>query len=167
MADPHIQSPMDAWDYASVIVYRFGFSLSALAVALLPYNPQAQWLLLLAASCCAAFLHIYLKKFRLLLQLATWVALLCYGAGWTMLALGGAFVTLGGLCFKEYFCFRIRTLNWTPLFFAGFWLALWLEFRGFSMVLSLIISLLLLVLSVQKWRMPLHFDIGDKRNYQV
>lgn len=167
MADPHIQSPMDSWDYISVIIYRLGFSLGALAVVLLPYYPQAQLLLLFAATCCAAFLHIYLKKFRLLLQLATWVALLCYAFGLPMLALGGAFVTLGGLCFKEYFCFRIRGLNWQPLFLAVFWLVLQFNLPILSIILSLIITALLLLLSIQKWRMPLHFDIGDKSKYQI
>ena len=25
MADPHIKSPMDGWDYTTVIIYRLGF----------------------------------------------------------------------------------------------------------------------------------------------
>ena len=28
MADPHIKSPMDGWDYTTVIIYRLGFVLA-------------------------------------------------------------------------------------------------------------------------------------------
>ena len=167
MADPHIKSPMDTWDYISVIIYRMGFVIATIAVVLLPYYPQAELGILLAASCCASSLHIYLKQFRLLLQMATWVALLCYIFGLPALALGGAFMTLGGLCFKEYYCFRIIGLNAQPLFFPLLWLFLQINFTLGAQILSIIMTALLFLLSIQKWRMPLHFDIGDKAKYQV
>ncbi|MDG6895492.1 DUF2301 domain-containing membrane protein [Volucribacter amazonae] len=167
MADPHIQSPMDSWDYISVIVYRLGFVIATFAMPLLPYYPQAELAILVAASCCASCLHIYLKKFRFILQMASWIALLSYGFGFPAIALGGAFLTLGGLCFKEYFCFRITGLNFQPILLAIFWLSLQCHWQSISLILSLIITALLLLLSIQKWRMPLHFDIGDKRKYQV
>lgn len=40
--------------------------------------------------------------------------------------------------------------------------SLWL-----SQILALMISVLLAVLSIKKWLMPLHFDIGDKTKYQI
>ena len=62
MADPHIKSPMDGWDTITVIIYRSGFILAAIFTALLPYKPQiALPGVLLAATCCASSLHIYLK----------------------------------------------------------------------------------------------------------
>ena len=57
------------------------------------------------------------------IQFATWHALLCALLGWHELALG-ALVTLGRLCFKEYFCFRVPLLNLQPAFVAALWLLL-------------------------------------------
>lgn len=168
MADPHIKSPMDIWDTVTVIIYRSGFILATIFTALLPYQSQiALPGVLVAAACCASSLHIYLKHFRLLLQMATWTALLCHMFGLSELALGAAFFTLGGLAFKEYFCFKIFLLNFQPLFVGLLWFALFFDFIFFSQLLSAICALLFLLLSIQKWRMPLHFDIGDKSKYQV
>ena len=97
MADPHIQSPMDVWDKLTVIIYRTGFVIAAFSILALTWYPlQAQNAVLIAATCCASSLHIYLKHFRLTFQFATWLALLCALLGWHELALGGALVTLGG-----------------------------------------------------------------------
>ncbi|AZI14650.1 DUF2301 domain-containing membrane protein [Avibacterium paragallinarum] len=168
MADPHIQSPMDWCDYLTVIIYRCGFVLAAIMTALLPYYPAIAYLgLLTAALCCASSLHIYLKNFRFVLQFATWVALLCHLYGMPQLALGGALVTLGGLAFKEYFCFRIIGLNFQPIFLALLWFADRFNYVLFFNGLSVISALLFALLAIQKWRMPLHFDIGDKRKYQI
>ncbi|TNH02967.1 hypothetical protein FHQ26_10815 [Testudinibacter sp. TR-2022] len=168
MADPHIQSPMDFWDYLTVILYRCGFVLAVPSVALLPYHfDWATKGVLLAAVLCAASLHIYLKHFRLLLQFATWAAAVCFVLDWQWLGLGAAFFTLGGLCFKEYFCFRVFGLNLQPLFLALLWLSLVMQATLAAQILSGIATLLLLILSIQKWRMPLHFDIGDKTKYQI
>ena len=168
MADPHIQSPMDVWDKLTVIIYRTGFVIAAFSILALTWYPQqAQIAVLIAATCCASSLHIYLKHFRLTFQFATWLALLCALLGWHELALGGALVTLGGLCFKEYFCFRIFGLNAQPIFVAILWFAFVFEQALLVRIFSIIIGILLLILSIQKWRMPLHFDIGDKTKYQV
>ncbi len=168
MADPHIQSPMDFWDYLTVVLYRSGFVLSVPAVALLPWHfDWAAKGVLLAAVLCASSLHIYLKQFRLLLQFATWVAAICFVLDWQLLGLGAAFFTLGGLCFKEYYCFRVFALNLQPLFFAGLWFALASQSLLISQILAGIVSLLLAILSIKKWLMPLHFDIGDKTKYQI
>ncbi|HBO39019.1 MAG TPA: hypothetical protein DD638_10190 [Pasteurellaceae bacterium] len=168
MADPHIKSPMDFWDNLTVILYRSGFMLAAIMTALLPYRPEIALLgILTAATLCASSLHIYLKHFRLLLQMAIWVALLCQIFGFSELALGAAFFTLGGLCFKEYFCFKIFCLNLQPLFVALLWGA-WVSGITLAVqVISALCALLFGVLFIQKSRMPLHFDIGDKSKYQV
>ena len=164
MADPHIRSPMDFWDYLTVILYRCGFILAAIMTALLPYQPTiALNGILLAAALCASSLHIYLKRFRLLLQMASWVALLCALFGQSELALGAAFFTLGGLAFKEYFCFRV----FLALFLVAFWFSLQFEVIWLSQLLSTISALLFAILAIQKWRMPLHFDIGDKSKYEI
>lgn len=168
MADPHIQSPMDAWDYLTVAIYRSGFVIAAFSVLALTWYPEKALLgILIAATCCASSLHIYLKHFRLVFQFATWLGLLCYILGLPELALGGALLTLGGLCFKEYFCFRVPLLNLQPIFVAVLWFSWVFEGAWLTRILSLVVGLLLLLLAIQKWRMPLHFDIGDKTKYQI
>ncbi|UAX41418.1 DUF2301 domain-containing membrane protein [Pasteurella canis] len=168
MADPHIQSPMDIWDYITVILYRSGFVLAGIMTLIYPYHPQVAHIgLLIAAVCCASSLHIYLKSFRLILQMATWVALLCQVIGFEHIALGGALLTLGGLCYKEYFCFRILFLNIQPFFVALFWCIIPLNNNFAIQVMSVIIAILFLILAIRKWQMPLYFDIGDKTKYQI
>lgn len=168
MADPHIQSPMDVLDKFTVCIYRLGFMVAALGMAFLPYNQSMGYLTLLtAATMCASSLHIYLKQFRLLLQFSTWIALLCHAFGLSALALGGVLLTLGGLCFKEYFCFRVPTLNFMPVFVALLWGGFVAKIAVMLQIMSIICALLLIILFIQKCRMPLYFDIGDKMKYQI
>lgn len=175
MADPHIKSKMDWLDYVTVIAYRLGFTLAAPAILLLPWEMEtgipAQQLTFLAAMLCASSLHIYMKNFRLILQAATWGGLICAIFGFPLFGLGGAFVTLGGLCFKEYFCFRVPGLRAQPILLAALWLALVLNATLTAPMvvqgLAALSALLFLVTAVAKWRMPLHFDIGDKTKYEV
>lgn len=169
MADPHIKSKMDWLDYLSVIVYRSGFVLAAPSIALLPWETRypAIQMCFVAATLCASSLHIYMKNFRLLLQAATWGGLLVAILGFPMIGLGGAFITLGGLCFKEYFCFKVPGLRAQPLILAGLWFALMLEQALIAQGLAGLSALLFLVVSIAKWRMPFHFDIGDKTKYEM
>lgn len=168
MADPHIQSPMDFWDYLTVILYRLGFGVAAVMLGVLPFSPSiAHNGLLIAAAMLASSLHLYLKSIRLSLQFALWIGLLCQIFGVPSLALGAALLVLAGLSYKEYFCFRIIGLNYQPLSLALLWLSLQFGWQPLTYALCALSSLLLCVLSVQKWRMPLHFDIGDKTKYQI
>lgn len=168
MADPHIQSPMDVWDYVTVIIYRSGFVLATIMLLLLPYYSQiAQLGLLIAGTMLASSLHLYAKSFRLIFQFVAWIGLLCTVLNFPLLALGAMLLVIGGLSYKEYFCFRVFGLNFQPLLVAVLWAAFTLEWHLLVQILSIVCGLLLLVLSIQKWRMPLHFDIGDKSKYQV
>ena len=108
-----------------------------------------------------------MKNFRYIFQFAMWVGLLCQVLGFPQLALGAAFLVLGGLSYKEYFCFRVFALNLQPIFFAVLWSALLFKITWLSTLLCFVTGILILLLSIQKWRMPLHFDIGDKTKYQV
>ena len=168
MADPHIKSPMDFWDYLTVIIYRSGFVLATLAIFLLPYQSEiAIRGLLIAGTMLASSLHLYLKQFRLIFQFAAWIGLLCFIFNLPMIALGAMLLVIGGLSYKEYFCFRVPLLNLQPVFVAALWFAWVFEGGWIARILSLIVGGLLLILAVQKWRMPLHFDIGDKTKYQI
>lgn len=168
MADPHIQSSMDFWDYLTVILYRTGFVVAAGMTLLLPFSFELGLKGLLVASVLlASSLHIYLKHFRLSFQFAVWLALLLYLFDFQMSAFGALLFTLGGLCYKEYFCFRVKGLNFQPVFVALLWLCSYLQLQWGIIIFSLISGALLLLLSIQKWKMPLHFDIGDKSKYQI
>lgn len=169
MADPHIESPMDRLDHLTVIIYRLGFTFACPVIALLPWKEliNTESLVFVCAAMCASSLHIYMKSFRLLLQMATWVGLVVALLGWPMIGLGGAFITLGGLCFKEYFCFRIPGLPFQPLLLAALWFCLQFEQSDAAKVIAVICSLLFLLVSIAKWRMPRHFDIGDKSKYEI
>ncbi|WP_394126752.1 DUF2301 domain-containing membrane protein [Vibrio hepatarius] len=169
MADPHIKSPMDALDHLTVIVYRLGFTLAFPVIALLPWNLgfPIEKLVFLSAVMCASSLHVYSKPFRLLLQFATWIGILCFVSGWTAIGIGGAFITLGGLCYKEYFCFKVPGLQLQPLILMGLWFCMMFDADVAAKILGAISALLFLVTSVYKWRMPRYFDIGDKAKYDV
>lgn len=168
MADPHIQSPMDFWDYLTVIIYRSGFIIATLMIFLLPYQSElAQKGLLVAGTMLASSLHLYLKQFRLIFQFAAWVGLLCAIFNLPSLAFGAMLLVIGGLSYKEYFCFRIFGLNFQPILVGILWFAVLFEQTILIQILSGICGLLLLILTIQKWRMPLHFDIGDKSKYQI
>lgn len=169
MADPHIESPMDWLDHLTVIIYRLGFTFAFPVIALLPWETgfPMEKLVFVCAAMCASSLHIYMKPFRLLLQFATWVGLLCFVLGFPMIGLGGALITLGGLCFKEYFCFRVPGLPLQPLILAALWFCLVFDADIAAKVLAALAGLLFLVTSFYKWRMPRHFDIGDKSKYEV
>lgn len=167
MADPHIQSPLDFFDYLTVIIYRSGFVVATVMLFLLPYYTETSLLgLLVAGVMLASSLHLYAKSFRLLFQFTTWIGLLCYIFHFPILALGAMLLIIGGLSYKEYFCFRVFGLNFQPLFIAVLWITILLGWQSFVQILSLVCGILLLILSIQKWRMPFHFDIGDKTKYQ-
>ncbi len=169
MADPHIESPMDFYDHLMVIVYRLGFTLACPAIALLPweFDYPVDSFIFLSAVMCASSLHIYMKSFRLLLQFSTWVGLICFVFGFPNIALGGAFITLGGLCFKEYFCFKVPGLQFQPVLLAALWLFLKFDVSIAAKILAAISGCLFLVTSIYKWKMPRHFDIGDKTKYDI
>lgn len=168
MADPHIKSPMDFWDYLTVIIYRSAFVLAAIMLLLLPFQfYMAQIGLLVAGTMLASSLHLYLKSFRYLFQFVMWIGLLCKVFEMDSFALGASLLVIGGLCYKEYFCFRVWGLNFQPILLAVLWLAVVLQISWISAPLAILCGVLTLFLSIQKWRMPLYFDIGDKRKYQI
>lgn len=169
MADPQVKSPMDSLDYLTVIIYRLGYVLATIMVPLLLVKHSHPYYVgvLIAATMLASSVHLYLKNYRILFQYAMWVGLILAVTHHHWLALGAAFFVIGGLCFKEYFCFRVFGLNYQPIFMVLLWLALALHWHVISYILTVIVTVLLLILTIQKWRMPLHFDIGDKSKYQI
>lgn len=168
MADPHIKEDLDIFDIITVIIYRCGFVIAAPAILFLPWYPEQSIIATLcAAACCASSLHIYMKPYRLVLQVTTWIGLVLMLFNFNYFALGGALVTLGGLGFKEYFCFKVPALNLQPIFCALLWFSLVFNWHWIAVTLAIIIALLFALLAFKKWQMPLHFDIGDKSKYEV
>lgn len=180
MADPQHQEVLDIWDKVGVILYRSGFSLTALlfcgkclsGVNLIGKFDLSLSLLLPVAACCFG-LHIYLKSVRLLLQGAGWVSLLLSISAthlqfelFAQLSLGASYLVLGALCFKENLCFKVPGIRWMPVVLAADWLTTIMDWSVPHLLLLILAGLGFAVVSIAKWRMPLHFDIGKKSNYQ-
>lgn len=178
MANPEVESELDGIDRLSVCLYRLGLSLTALlllcrGVGLLggPVSlSPAVWLtmLVVASGLCGFCLHIYDKRIRFLLQGLAWGGLMLAACGApAILVLGAALATLCGLAFKEQFCFAIPGIRLLPLLLPLLWLLEWTPFAWATALVALVSGLLLGLLSLAKWRMPLHFDIGDRGRYQL
>ena len=178
MANPEIESELDGIDRLTVCLYRLGLSLAAMllvwrGVDLLigrAHLSQPVWLATLAVACgaCGLCLHIYDKRIRFILQGLGWggVMLNACGAPDT-LVLGAALATLSGLAFKEQFCFAIPGIRLVPLLLPLLWGLELIRLEWAAALLALTSGLLLCLLCLAKWRMPLHFDIGDKERYQI
>ncbi|VTR63385.1 Uncharacterized integral membrane protein [Actinobacillus pleuropneumoniae] len=93
--------------------------------------------------------------------------MLCQIFGLPIFALGAMLLVVGGLSYKNISVFRVFGLNAQPLLVAVIWLAILLDQMLLLQISSGISGILLVVLSIQKWRMPLHFDIGDKTKFEV
>lgn len=178
MANPEVESELDGIDRLSVCLYRLGLSLAALlllcrGVSLLigqDLLPTGLWstALVTASGLCGLCLHIYDKRIRFVLQGLGWVGLLL--AAWgapEILVLGAGLATLAGLAFKEQFCFAIPGIRWLPLLLPLLWLLEWIQLGWAAALAALVSGLLLSLLALAKWRMPLHFDIGDRGRYQL
>lgn len=169
MADPHIQSELDSLDRLTVILYRCVLTTSAAIMAVMIWEPNfAVPAIVVTALIAASTVHIYDKRFRLLIMGSGLFAAIWLILGlWSPLALGAALFTFSALAIKEFFCFQIKILKLTPLMLAGFWFSQVFGLEHISIAFSMAGSILLAIAAVAKWRMPIHFDIGDKSRYQV
>lgn len=131
------------------------------------------------AALCAANVHLYDKRIRWVLQAAAPLGLALQAVGLAMpdlwilawptqiAGLGFGFVTLSGLALKERFCFRIFGLRAVPLLLALGLLPLLVDWPLGAPILLGPAALVLGWLAVAKLGQPLHFDIGDRRAYQI
>ncbi|KHT65328.1 membrane protein [Photobacterium gaetbulicola] len=169
MADPHIQCDLDLLDKLTVILYRTALSASAVILSILAWEVETgTTALVIAAILATTTVHIYDKRFRWLILGSALFAVTWLLAGlWAPLALGAALFSFSALAIKEYFCFQIKPLLLTPLALAGFWFCLVLNQNQISIAFSMTGAILLAVAAFSKWRMPMHYDIGDKTKYQI
>ncbi|MGF1717608.1 DUF2301 domain-containing membrane protein [Photobacterium chitinilyticum] len=169
MADPHIQSQLDSLDKLTVILYRGALTASAAIMLLMVWGSSfAISAMVVAALIAACTVHIYDKRFRWLIVgsgmfASIWLTLDI----WPPLALGAALFTFSALAIKEYFCFRLKILTLTPLTLAAFWFCFAFGQEQISIAFGIIGAILLATAAIAKWRMPIHYDIGDKSRYQV
>ena len=177
-------------DKKEVLFYRF----SILSCALFFSIGLAQWFtngssqvwicfagLVVSLGLSLKWIHIYLRPLHQALVLFWLIG--CIGLGivayhfgltnvidglqenpkWVFLV-GPLFVSLTGVGFKEFFCFRrIEAIGITifiPIAFIGYLTEL--TNGNFTFVLLVIASLLLLILGIRKFDLPAEADIGDK-----
>lgn len=169
MADPHIKCELDILDKLTVILYRSAFTLAAIIMAVIGSETNAATpFLVIVALLASTTVHIYDKRFRWLIQGAGLFAAIWFMAGlWQPLALGAALFVFSALSIKEYFCFKVKALLLTPIVLAGFWFCLIFNVLNIAIGFAVAGAALLAFAAFSKWRMPLHFDIGDKSRYQV
>jgi len=181
MADPQHVEKLDFIDVITVMLYRCGISIAvfALLIPLLEYSYPGLYylylpLLAMSAGLIASSLHIYNKEIRWAISFSAWLALMLFPLVWRaqqeflMLAINGLlFVTISGIALKESFCFRIPGLKLVPVLLIVALFANWQDYEAASLISHTIAGGILLMMCVLKWRMPLHFDIGDKSRYQI
>ncbi|MCI5164035.1 MAG: hypothetical protein D3917_18875 [Candidatus Electrothrix sp. AX5] len=125
----------------------------------------------------SADVHLYDPKFRWFFPFVSWIGFVILAFAYTLkgmsplaetlanLSLGFFYVGAGMFALKESFCFRIIGLPLVPLFLCGSVLNRLLGSSSAEPYFLLPAALLLTWLVIAKWRMPLHFDVGDKSMY--
>lgn len=186
MANPEYQESLDFIDKLSVILYRLGISLfaftllcySGLMMAFLAgftfihdWQKYAMLSLSIATALSAANIHVYNKIVRSIIAWSGWIGIVTLISTQSIpgqsIALGFMFITFSGIALKESFCFRVTGLKLIPILLAVSTFSLFFQQDMFTTPLLFVSALILGYLSVAKWAMPLHFDIGIKANYQI
>ncbi len=183
MADIDHQETLDFWDKLGVCLYRAGITLFSLALigfsalsfgwfgGLGEHYQSVQVLIGIAAAFSAANIHIYSKAVRLVISWSSWIGLLLMLSDVELsrvwLSLGFIFVTFSGIALKESYCFKVIGLKLVPVLLAVIIFAVYFSFPLIAAIAMLIAGLIMGYLSIAKWRMPLHYDIGNKANYEV
>jgi uncharacterized integral membrane protein len=186
MATPEHTPEMNSLDNMTVALYRTGLTIAA--VTALIYSIERIigvqllgifYLPVFAAgiALASADVHLYDPKFRWFFPFVSWIGFIILAFAYTLkgtspladtladLSLGFFYVGAGMFALKESLCFRIIGLPLVPLFLCGSVLSRLLGFSAAEPYFLLPAALLLTWLVIAKWRMPLHFDIGDKSLY--
>lgn len=187
MADPHHVAELDGLDLLTVRLYRTGVAIAALALIGLGAlelvgvgggaRQAATWALGVGTAVAVADLHLYDKRIRWFEGVLGWTGLglswlgaLVPGAPGAVIAaagLGFVFAAMSGIALKEQFCFRIPFLRVVPLILAPSLIPVLLQNDLVAGAMHLLGGALFALLAGAKWTQPLHFDIGDKRHYQI
>lgn len=181
MADVDHQETLDFLDKASVCLYRTGISLFAVSLVgfsllawfsdLASHYHSVLVFIGIAAAFSAANIHVYSKRVRLAISWSSWIGLVLmlsdYDLSRVWLSLGFVFVTFSGIALKESYCFKVPGLKLVPILLAASTFTLCFGFVTVTAICMLFAGIIMSYLSIAKWRMPLHFDIGIKAKYEV
>ena len=185
MADPHHVAELDGFDRLTVRLYRLGLWVASVALLVtagvslagIPIIDETLLFVDLGVAMAVANMHLYAKQIRWVIGVSCFGGLLLQSAAaalpspvtlWVSCAgMGFVFVSLSAFALKEQFCFRIPWLRAVPLFLAASLVPLLLDEPWFAGLLLLPAGLVMTTLSWRKSAMPLHFDVGDKSQYQV
>ncbi|HEY5715899.1 MAG TPA: DUF2301 domain-containing membrane protein [Psychromonas sp.] len=182
MADPQVKERLDSWDKFSITLYRLGMGVTALALLLLALQQlfYPYWFkhilvfLALGALLQASSLHIYKKSVRWILVNACWIgvwlvslAFATSGLVAAYLSLGALFITLSGIAYKESFCFSLTLLKIMPLILLFTWFALFFAQTLWASGGFIVSAFLYLYMAWKKSRMPLFYDLGDRKKYEI
>jgi uncharacterized integral membrane protein len=185
MANPEHIEKLDFFDKYTVLFYRTGLSLFSISITLFVISQLSglAFFSLQELGAMAAFsgllsassLHVYDKKFRWIFAFPTWLSLtLAFifaqehlsNPTFSAALLGLIYITFSGLFIKEFFCFRIFGLPFTPLFLASSLVPQSFHLYNIQAIILIPVGILGLLLAYKKWSMPLHFDIGNREYYQ-
>lgn len=178
---------MEPLDRLTVFLYRSGLSVFAVSTALEAaellsgISILGRWHLPAAAAGAAlasANIHLYDPRFRWFFPLMSWIGLIVLAFAMPVQSPGLAeklrvvslaffYAGAGMFAVKEHFCFRIPGLPLVPLLLGG---AVPLRWVGLGLAEGMLLAaaaVLYLWLALAKWKMPFHFDIGDKSLYKL
>ncbi|MCB9665011.1 MAG: hypothetical protein H6732_12930 [Alphaproteobacteria bacterium] len=182
MAHPDHVEPLDAFDRMTIRAYRAGLVLSAgglLAAggaALTERSGLPAAIALLAGIVLAVGnLHLYDKRIRWVVSWLAWSGLVLLGVSslatlpreLSAVAYGLLLAALSALLIKEWFCFRIPVVRWTPVALVAAVVLSYLDQTQPAAVAHLLGGLGTGALAIAKLRMPLTHDLGDRSHYQI
>ncbi|MCI5224092.1 MAG: hypothetical protein D3924_15830 [Candidatus Electrothrix sp. AR4] len=185
MATPKHTPDMEPLDRMTVVLYRTGLSIVALTTLLYSIERIIGLEILgvfylpffaIGIALAAADVHLYDPKFRWFIPFMAWIGFMLLSFAYVLKESGSvhiletfslAFFYLAAAMFavKESFCFQIKGLNLVPFLLLGSVLCRMFHIALLEPYLLVLAALLLTWLVIEKWRMPLHFDIGDKSRY--
>ena len=187
MATPEHTPEMNSLDNMTVALYRTGLSIAAVAALIYSIERVSGmqllgvfYLPLFAAgiALASANVHLYDPKFRWFFPFVSWIGFIILAFAYALkgispisapladVSLGFLYAGAGMFALKESLCFRIIGLPLVPLFLCCSILNRLLSASSNAEPYFLLPAAVLLTwLCVAKWRMPLHFDIGDKSLY--
>lgn len=184
MANPEHKEHLDGLDKISVVCYRLGITLFALSLLTL-FSAELlcvlemetapllrEWSIngiAVSSALSAANIHVYDKKVRAIIAWSSWIGLALFIVLPTKewLYIGFIFITFSGIALKESYCFKVKGLNLVPLLLISSVLVLWMKEPAILVPLAGVSGFIYAVLAIEKWKMPLHFDIGKKDNYEI
>ncbi len=185
MATPEHTPKMEPLDNMTVVLYRTGLTVTALATLLYSFERIIGLEILgvfylpffaVGVALASADVHLYDPRFRWLIPFMGWVGFMLLSFAYALkgagsvyiletLSLGFFYLATAMFAVKESFCFQIKGLNLVPFLLLGAVLCRLFRFTALEAYVLIPAAFLLTWLVIAKWRMPLHFDVGDKSRY--